>query len=240
MASHDLTPARLTVRLILYFVVLFGSLVMIVTGWPDVVQSLPIGGHDALDAFDLPSISQDSAPSTSGGKDDFEITSSFRPTSDNVASSILFLSLHLTGTILLMIPITWTYMATRQDIGYRKNFPRALIILPICATTIVLLIQDSLALAFGLAAMVAAVRFRVTLAEAIDGIFVFAAICVGLAAGIGYLGIASGMAVFFCFTSVVLWYLDYGENPLDSARQDRKLARLVQIDNQLSDQRKPE
>ncbi len=60
-------------------------------------------------------------------------------------------------------------------------------VLPICATTIVLLIQDNLALAFGLAAMVAAVRFRVALQEVMGGIYIFSSICVGLAAGIGYL-----------------------------------------------------
>ena len=41
-------------------------------------------------------------------------------------------------------------MATKLNVGYRKNLVRALIVLPISATTIVLLIQDSLALAFGL------------------------------------------------------------------------------------------
>jgi hypothetical protein len=104
-------------------------------------------------------------------------------------------------------------------------------VLPICATTIVLLIQDSLALAFGLAAMVAAVRFRVALDETIDGVFVFAAICVGLAAGIGYLGVASVMATFFCFANVSLWYLEFGENPIDNARQERKRARLAGTDD---------
>jgi hypothetical protein len=47
--------------------------------------------------------------------------------------------------------------------------------MPICATTVVLLIQDSLALAFGLAARVAAVRFGVRLTETIDGIYIFTA-----------------------------------------------------------------
>ena len=231
MASHDLTPARLTVRLILYFVVLFGSLVMIVTVWPDAIQSLPVGGHDALDRFGMPGEILEAPRSGSDDAGEFEITTTFRPKRNEVPSVVLFLSLHLSGTILLMIPITWTYMATRQDIGYRKNFARALMVLPICATTIVLLIQDSLALAFGLAAMVAAVRFRVALDETIDGVFVFAAICVGLAAGIGYLGVASVMATFFCFANVILWHLGFGENPIDNARQERKRARLTGTDD---------
>jgi hypothetical protein len=166
--------------------------------------------------------------SEGGDEDSGGFTAAFRPPSSNIAQGLWFLSLHLIGTILLMIPITWTFMATRQDTGYNKSFPRALIVLPICATTIVLLIQDSLALAFGLAAMVAAVRFRVALEEAIDGIFIFAAICVGLSAGVGYLGIAAVMAVFFCFSVLILWHMDFGENPLDEARQDKKRAKFSQ------------
>ena len=101
-------------------------------------------------------------------------------------------------------------------------------VLPICGSTVVLLIQDSLALAFGLAALVAAVRFRVALAEAIDGIYIFAAICIGLAAGIGYLGVAAVMAMFFCLVNAVLWQMDYGRNPVDDARRAAKQAKLNQ------------
>jgi len=125
-----------------------------------------------------------------------------------------------------MLPITWTYIATKREIGYRRNFVRALLVLPICAATIVLLIQNNLALAFGLAAMVAAVRFRVALREAIDGIYIFSSICVGLAAGIGFLGIAIIMAMFFCYTNAVLWSLDYGQNPIDDAKVAQRRAKL--------------
>jgi hypothetical protein len=134
----------------------------------------------------------------------------------------VFLAFSLGGTLLVMLPITWTYAATRRDIGFRKNFVRALMVLPICATTIVMLIQNNLALAFGLAAMVAAVRFRVSLSEAIDGIYIFSSICIGLAAGIGHLGIAAVMALFFCFTNVLLWHFDYGQNPIDNERIAKK------------------
>lgn len=222
MTSFAPSPAQLSIRLVLYFVVMFGATSIIVTNWPDIAQNLPIGGHHALD------LSGQSKGSLKFGDDEgfTEITSSVPRPGDDLTSSILFLSLHLIGTIMLMIPISWTYMATRNDIGYPKNFARALVVLPICATTIVLLIQDSLALAFGLAALVAAVRFRVALSEAIDGIFVFAAVCVGLAAGIGYLGIAAVMTVFFCFTCLILWHIEYGENPVDTAQHEKRRAKL--------------
>ena len=54
-----------------------------------------------------------------------------------------------------------------------------------------------------------------------DGIFIFAAICVGRAAGIGYLGVAVIMGAFFCFGNLILWGMDYGQNPLDEAKQKK-------------------
>jgi hypothetical protein len=198
---------------------------------------MPVGGHHALDFLE---VDEDGITISLSPGDDEQAQDTSRPmTGGLVAFAILFLAMHLLGTILLMIPIVWTYMATKQDVGYSKNFARALIVLPICATTTVLivlpicatttvlLIQDSLALAFGLAALVAAVRFRVALDEAIDGIYIFAAICVGLAAGIGFLGIAAGMTVFFCFTNILLWQFDFGENPIEQLKHERKRAKLA-------------
>ena len=135
---------------------------------------------------------------------------------------MIFLAANLAGTLIIMLPIAWTYSATKFSSGPRKGFVRTLMVLPICASTVVLLIQDSLALAFGLAALVAAVRFRVALSEAIDGIYIFAAICVGLATGIGYLGVAAVMALFFCLTNAVMWQIDFGKNPIDEAKRKAK------------------
>jgi len=189
---------------------------------PDFLSLLPIGGSDALEIAGVDFTDE----SLEGLTGDFEPAKESTEIQDVTAGQVglvaLYLALSLGGTILVMLPITWTYIATKREIGYRKTFVRALIVLPICACTIVLLIQNNLALAFGLAAMVAAVRFRVALQEAIDGIYIFSSICVGLAAGIGFLGIGVIMAMFFCYANAVLWQMDFGRNPIDDARIARK------------------
>ena len=191
-----------------YFLILFGGILTLGLAKPEWLSVMPLGGSDAIEIAGLGLI-ENSLVSAS-----------------QIGLITLFLAFSLGGTILVMLPVTWTYIATKREIGYQKSFARALIVLPICAATIVLLIQDNLALAFGLAAMVAAIRFRVVLEEAIDGIYIFAAICVGLSAGIGYLGIGAIMAVFFCFTNAILWNMDYGKNPLDDARSAKRRAKL--------------
>jgi hypothetical protein len=223
MISRTMSPVRLTLHLAIYFAVLIGLIVTVIQFRPDVLRYLPIGGTHALSGLDI----ADMLSTGSLGQEPAErIVTSDEEAVESVRHIILFLIGHLTGTVLVMIPITWTYKAMNFDVGYSKSFVRALIVLPICATTIVLLIQDSLALAFGLAALVAAVRFRVSLDEAMDGIFIFAAVCVGLAAGIGYLGVAVIMGVFFCFGNLILWHMNYGQNPLDDAKQKKRRDKL--------------
>jgi hypothetical protein len=67
----------------------------------------------------------------------------------------------------------------------------------------------------------------VALPDTIDGIYILAAIDVGLAGGIGYMGVALIVAAIFTLTSAVLWQIDYGRNPIDDARPEVKAAKLA-------------
>ena len=216
---------RLAFQLTIYFALLFFTAFTALMMYPELLKFLPFGGADAIQNSSTSITSLITGGSAGSGTSD----SPFMTDQDllqRIRRTSLFLVGHLTGTILVMLPISWTYKSIKLEVGFKKNFARSLIVLPICATTTVLLIQDSLALAFGLAALVAAVRFRVALDDAMDGIFIFSAICVGLASGIGYLGVAMVMGVFFCYTSLVLWVLDYGRNPIDEAREQARAAKL--------------
>ena len=226
---ENTTPSRLVLKLAVYFLILIAVIILVITLHSEALHYLPVGGHDALQDSAL-EITQSKLSIARGKSSGSATVIDHAPvTSTSVRHAILFLAANLGGTILVMLPITWTYSATKFDVGPAKNFVRALLVLPICASTVVLLIQDSLALAFGLAALVAAVRFRVSLSDTIDGIYIFAAICVGLAAGIGYLGIGTIMALFFCMTNAILWQLDYGKNPIDDSRQKAKKAKLDKL-----------
>lgn len=217
------TPMGLAVRLATFFTLFILLLVALLIYSPTASQYLPMGGHNALGDSNFETIQQ-----LLGGESE-EVKkpkTQAIPRLEEVRWVLIFGIAHLLGTIIAMLPIAWTYTAWNYADGFRKNFVRSLILLPLCATTIVLLIQDSLALAFGLAAMVAAVRFRVTLEDASDGIFIFASIGVGLATGVGHLGIALLMSIFFCFACTIMWARDYGANPLDEARIAKKREKL--------------
>ena len=80
-----------------------------------------------------------------------------------------------------------------------------------------LIVQNSLALAlalalaFSLAGIVAGVRFRLTLNDTLDAIYIFVAIGVGLAAGTEALEIGLVATVFFNYVILACWELEYGQ-----------------------------
>lgn len=186
------------IKTCVYYVVLVVAAVLVIDNIPSYLAELmPIGGNN----FSLPEF-------TDSGLVGSEDSARMTPWESRLDFSIA-LTLSLLGTVLLMIPVTWVYLDAKGDEAI-QSFVVTLFTLPICATSIVLLIQDSLALAFGLAALVAAVRFRVRLLEAMDGVYIFAAICVGLASGVGHLGVALVMAVFFNISIITVYLLNYG------------------------------
>lgn len=102
----------------------------------------------------------------------------------------------------LSLPIAWLYTWTRQGKKYSPSLAQTLVILPIAISLVVFLVKGSLPLAFSLAGIVAAVRFRSSLSEPIDAIYMLVAIGVGLASGVQLLAIATVGS--WCFVAVVL------------------------------------
>jgi uncharacterized protein DUF4956 len=122
--------------------------------------------------------------------------------------------LAIVGIVALMLPVTWVYMSARKVPGHDQSVVQTLLILPIVVAGVVLVVQNSLALAFSLAGVVAAVRFRTTLDDTRDVVFIFLAIGVGFAAGVHVLGIAMMVSVAFNVVVLLAWRYDYGRSVL--------------------------
>jgi hypothetical protein len=119
----------------------------------------------------------------------------------------------MAGTLLITIPFSWGYMSVRQRVGYEQSVVQTLVVLPVVVAAIMMVIQNSLALAFALGGVAAAVRFRNTLKDVADATYVFLAIGLGIAAGSGALTGALVMAAMFTYVSVALWRCNYGLCP---------------------------
>jgi hypothetical protein len=123
-------------------------------------------------------------------------------------------TLVLLGTIVLMLPVSWVYMSARHVPGHSQAVVQTLIILPLVVAGIVLIVRDSLALAFSLAGVVAAVRFRTNLRDTRDVVFIFLAIAVGFASGVQTLAVGAVLTIAFNFVLLLTWRYDYGRNVL--------------------------
>ena len=136
----------------------------------------------------------------------------------------------MTAAILLSLPVAWIYLLTRSKRGYQQSVVQLLIILPLVVAGIVTLVKYSLTLAFSLAGIVAAVRFRNSLDDSKDAVYVFLATAIGLSAAVN-LPVALVISVLFNVTVLMLWYTDFGNAPieLDGRIADKRLRRAKQL-----------
>ncbi len=178
-----------------YYVLLAAAYYAVVRWLPGLHPYLPFGGVEDL--------------LSNAGSDIEVITTIFNtPTFKNVEA--ITLGLAIFGALLLMAPISWVYFITTQSRKVDRSFAQTMIVLPVIVAAIAMIVLDSIALAFSLAGIVAAVRFRFSLEEPSHALYVFAAIAVGLGAGIGALGISFVMSVGFVYVNLLLWKLNYG------------------------------
>jgi hypothetical protein len=214
MMNSRLRDRALFFKLTVFYVLLFGLTALAFYFQPDIGSHLPIGD-----------IERHLKTDTAGSLDGVEIQAS------QVVSefdSLLWLVTAILGSVILMIPVSWTYLSIRRLQQMDQSLLQSMIILPIAVTGIVLLVHNSLALAFSLAGVVAGVRYRNTLKSTADSIFIFVAVGVGLSAGIGMLIVGAVMTLIFNFTILVLWKLNYGHREeakhymrLSNVRPDR-------------------
>ena len=85
------------------------------------------------------------------------------------------------AAILVSLPVSWVYMAVRGGEEYDQSLVNTIIVLPMVVTGIVIIVQNSLALAFSLAGIAGAVRFRNSLKSSGDALFILLAVASGLA-----------------------------------------------------------
>jgi hypothetical protein len=110
--------------------------------------------------------------------------------------------LAMTGAILLTLPVALAYRWTKPPHEYDPGVMHSSLMLAPTTAGILIVIQGSLALAFSLAGVATAVRFRNSLKDTDDAVYVLVAISIGLAAGGQALDI--GLAISAIFSTMVV------------------------------------
>lgn len=119
--------------------------------------------------------------------------------------------LSLIGALIFAIPVVRVYAITMRQHGYDGSFIRLLAALPIVVAGVVQVVRGDIALAFALAGIVAAVRFRTTVKDLQDAVFAFVAIAIGLAAGTNSFVLAGALSTTFTLLAWFMWKLRLGE-----------------------------
>lgn len=221
-----LLRGNVLVRLILYYGGLFGA-------WWVVWTLLPLGTQGSINEMLGPVLGA-AVPTGS-------VTAPFPPalpppgSPDSPQRVALVATFVCFVSVLLALPIAWVYMYTRQKKGYSQSVVHTIVLLPAIVAAISVLVRNNVALAFSLAGIVAAVRFRTSLEDSRDAVFVFAVSALGLASGV-HVEFASILSMLFSALALILWYTDFGRTPpdLDGQRADQAMQRALQIANRTS------
>ena len=187
---------HLFLKLTIYYAIVTIIVFTVVTMYPQVHTYLPIGGALSL----LGDVT----------KDPFKAIEINASQISSLTGSVIWMSIAITGAVLTILPVSWTYMSIRKRSDYDQSLVETIMILPIAVTSLVFMVHDSLALAFSLGGIVAVVRFRNTLKSTGDALYILVAIGIGLSAGVGAMEVAIVMSVAFNYCFLILWITDYG------------------------------
>ena len=138
---------------------------------------------------------------------------------DEVA--VTFLS--LVFAFLFVLPVAWVYVITKQEEGYDQSLVQTIVVIALVVAGLMMVIQDSLARAFGLVGIVAAVRFRTTMKDAKDAVYIFLALGIGMSAGLGLNHVALFMSIFVNGVFLLLWKYKLGNIVADQETRTMRL-----------------
>ena len=133
------------------------------------------------------------------------------PTQGTLAATV---ALAMICAALVALPVAWIYTLTRSKRGYQQSVVQLLIILPVVVAGIVVMVKYSIALAFSLGGIAAAVRFRNSLDDSKDAVYVFLVLGLGIAAAVD-LPVAMVISILFNVVIIALWMSDFGRTPVE-------------------------
>ncbi|MBR3716250.1 MAG: DUF4956 domain-containing protein [Clostridia bacterium] len=108
--------------------------------------------------------------------------------------------------------LSLVYLFSCRHERYSKGLSITLVLLPVIIGTVIMLVSDSFARAFGLAGAFSIIRFRSTQGNPKDLAYIFAGLAIGLACGMGYILCAAIITVLVCVILILLSVVKYGSS----------------------------
>jgi uncharacterized membrane protein YhiD involved in acid resistance len=102
----------------------------------------------------------------------------------------LDITINLLASFCIGMFIFYIYKKTFQGVLYQKSFNVSIVIITSVTSLIIMTISGNLVLSLGMVGALSIVRFRTPIKDSMDLTFIFWAICVGIANGVGYYNIS--------------------------------------------------
>ncbi|MEL6867377.1 MAG: DUF4956 domain-containing protein [Bacteroidota bacterium] len=137
--------------------------------------------------------------------EDFQEIALFRP-------SLFDIGLNMLVALLCGLIISLVYRLVYKGPSYSTTFVNSLVLLSVITAVVILVIGNNLARAFGLVGAMSIIRFRTAVRDVQDIVFIFFALSVGMAAGVGLPGLAI-MATLLISAVIILLVVTNFSNP---------------------------
>jgi hypothetical protein len=108
------------------------------------------------------------------------------------------------------IIIALVYRYIYKGPSYSATYVNSLVLLALITTLVIMVIGNNLARAFGLVGAMSIIRFRTAVRDVQDIVYIFFALAVGMASGVGLHAIAIAGTLVVCLVSVVLVTFNFG------------------------------
>ena len=111
---------------------------------------------------------------------------------------------------LLSTVIAWSYVITHQGLSYSRSFVQTVVLSGVVSALVMLAIGNDIARGLGLVGALTVVRFRTTLKDSRDLIFVFASLGAGVACGVQSFPVAVMGIGIFCLAAIYTSWSGFG------------------------------
>ncbi len=100
-------------------------------------------------------------------------------------------AVRLGAAVFVGIVLALVYRATHKGLSYSQTFTQTIVFVTVIVAVVMMTVRNSIATAFTLVGALSIIRFRTVVKDTRDAAFVFAALALGMASGLGFWELAA-------------------------------------------------
>lgn len=119
-------------------------------------------------------------------------------------------AVRLAAAVAVGVVLALAYRATHKGLSYSQTFTQTIVFVAVIVAVVMMTVRNSIATAFTLVGALSIIRFRTVVKDTRDAAFVFAALALGMAAGLGFWELAALGVVVVSALAFLLHATNFG------------------------------